>query len=204
MDNITLAEVTEGHSGEATESIASDIKTATEHVEKAVEHSPALLSFDPGVAIWTWFVFFILLFILKKTAWGPILSAIESREKNLRDSLEKAKEAHLESRRIAEEQNKILNEARGEAANIVQSAKAVAEELKKKLENSANEEKARILESARKEIDVAKKMAMDDLRRTAAGLALDVAEKLIAKSMDDAEHKELVDKLITELSTQNI
>lgn len=177
-------------------------------MEAVVEHAQGghggggLFSFDPGVAIWTWVVFVVLLFLLKRFAWGPIMASIETREKNIRDSLEQAKEAQSESRRIAEEQNKILAEARAEAASIVGGAKNTAEELKRKIEHDAAEEKVRILESARKEIDAAKSAAIQELRKTSATLALDVAEKLVRKSMDDKNHKELVDKLLDELSAE--
>jgi F-type H+-transporting ATPase subunit b len=161
---------------------------------------PPFLRFDPGVWIWTMLVFVTLLLILRKMAWKPIIASIEERDKTIRDSLDQASRIQEESKRITEEQNKILAAARSEANSLMQSSRQAAEELRRKLEQSAQEEKARILASANAEIESSKRAAMAELRKTTADLSIRIAEKLIQASLDDAKQRTLVDQLINEVS----
>jgi F0F1-type ATP synthase membrane subunit b/b' len=110
------------------------------HTETSVpaEHkAPSLLQFDPGVWVWSVLVFAVLLIILKKMAWKPMIAAIDAREKTIKDSLDQAANIQAEAKRIGEEQNKILAEARIQAQALLQSSKQVGEELRKKLEQAA-------------------------------------------------------------------
>ncbi|MDQ3002520.1 MAG: F0F1 ATP synthase subunit B [Fibrobacterota bacterium] len=162
---------------------------------------PPFLRFDPGVWIWTMLVFVALLLILKKMAWKPIIASLDEREKTIRDSLDQAARIQEESKRITEEQNKILAAARIEANAMLQSSKQAADDLRRKLEQSAQEEKARIIASATAEIESSKRAAMAELKRTTADLSIRIAEKLIQASLDDTKQRALVDQLINEVST---
>ncbi len=176
------------------------------HAETSAESGhgdPKLMTFDPGVGIWSIVVFVVLLLILKKMAWGPILASVDEREKRIKDSLDKANQIQIESKRIGEEQNKILTEARAEASALLQNTRQASEELRKKLEEAAHAEKSRILESAKREIDIAKSAALSELKKTTADLAIQVAEKLLQQSLDDAKHRQVVDQLINELSVKD-
>lgn len=161
---------------------------------------PAFLQFDPGVWCWSMLVFVALLVILRKMAWKPIVASVEQREKTIKDSLEQAARIQAESKRITEEQNKILAQARSEAHSLMQSSKQASEELRRKLEQAAQEEKGRIIASATQEIEASKRAAMSELRKTTAELSIKVAERLIQTNLDDAKHKALVDQLINEVS----
>ena len=163
------------------------------------EESISIFKLDPGVGLWAIVVFAGLLIILKKFAWGPIISSIDEREKNIRDSLDKAKQAQNESKEIASEQKKILSDAKLEAASIIQKAKSTAEELSNKIKQDGLEEKSRIVDSGLKEIEAAKQSAIADLKKKTADMALEIAGKLIGQSMDDNKHREYVDNLINEI-----
>ncbi len=165
--------------------------------------TPSLLSLDPGVGIWAIVVFVCLLLVLKKFAWGPIINSIDEREKNIRDSLDKAKQAQNESKQIANEQNKILSEAKAEAAQIISQAKTAAEEFANKIKVDAQEEKNRILDSGLREIESAKQAAISSLKKETGDLAIEIAGKLVGQVMDAQKHKEYVDKLIEELEKPN-
>lgn len=161
---------------------------------------PPFLQFDPGVWIWTILVFVVLLLILRKMAWKPIITSIEERDKTIKASLDQAARIQEETKRLTEEQNRILAAARSEANTLLQSSRQAADELRRKLEQAAQEEKARILASAQTEIEASKRAAMADLRRTTAELSIQIAEKLIQANLDDAKQRTLVDKLINEVS----
>lgn len=161
---------------------------------------PPFLRFDPGVWIWTTVVFVALLLLLRKMAWGPIISSLDGRDKAIKDSLDQAAKIQAESLRITEEQNKILAAARQEANAMLQSSRQASEELRRKLEQAANEEKARIIASATAEIESSKRTAMAELKRTTADLSIRIAEKLIQASLDESKQRVLVDQLINEVS----
>jgi F-type H+-transporting ATPase subunit b len=159
-----------------------------------------LLRFDPGVGIWALVVFALLLLILKKYAWTPILDALDAREKTVRDSLEQASRIQSENVRLAEEQGKILAEARAQAGQVLQNAREAGESLRKSLEQAAQDEKRRILDSATQEIEAQKRAAMAELRKTTAELSVGIAEKLIRQNLDDARNRALVEQLVKEVS----
>jgi F-type H+-transporting ATPase subunit b len=178
-----------------------------EHLNSETSHgshheTPSLFKLDPGVGIWALVVFALLLFILRKFAWGPILASVSEREKTIRDSLEQAKQAQNESKKIAQEQNQILAEAKSEAATLIQNAKASAEEYAQKIKSDAAEEKQQTLDAGIKEIELAKQEAIRSLKQETGSIAIEIAEKLIHQSLDDAKHKELVDKLIEEIEIE--
>ncbi len=170
------------------------------HPPEAHADAPALMRLEPGVGIWGIIVFLLLLFVLRKIAWNPILASLEERDKTVRESLEKAGQIQEESRRLTQEQNRILSEARTEANSILQTTKHAAEDLRRKIEQAAQEEKARILASANLEIEAAKKNAISELKKTTADLSIQIAEKLIRQSLDDAKHRQLVDDLVSEMT----
>ena len=176
--------------------------TATVATTAAEGHSqmPPLLRFDPGVGIWTIITFVLLLLILKKFAWKPILDSLDARDKAIQGSLDQASRIQEENARLAEEQKKILSEAKAQAGQIVQTARETAEGLKKSIETSAQEEKRRILASASQEIEASKQAAIAELKKTTADISIGIAEKLIRQNLDDAKNRALVDQLIQEVS----
>lgn len=168
--------------------------------EAGAEGGSPLLRFNPGVGIWALVVFALLLLVLKKFAWTPILDALDARETAVRDSLEQATRIQAENARIQEEQARLLSEARLEAAQVIQNAREAGETLKKSLEASAQDEKRRILASAAQEIEAQTAAAVATLRKTTVELSIDIAEKLIRQNLDDAKNRALVDQLIQEVS----
>ncbi|HEX2612701.1 MAG TPA: F0F1 ATP synthase subunit B [Fibrobacteria bacterium] len=164
----------------------------------AAEEGSPLLRFDPGVGIWALIVFVVLLLLLKRFAWGPILDALDTREKSVRESLDQAANIQAENARLAEEQAKSLAEARAEATRIVQSAREAGDALRKSLESAAQDEKRRIIASAQQEIEAQTQAAIAQLRKTTADLSIQVAEKLLRQNLDDAKNRALVDQLIRE------
>ena len=179
--------------------LAGAAHAASESGHAAEEGSP-LLRFDPGVGIWALVVFVILLLILKKFAWSPILEALDAREKTVQDSLDQAARIQAESAQLAQEQARLLAESRTQANQILQNAREAGEALKKSLETAAQEEKQRILASATTEIEAQKRAAVSELRKTTAELSIGIAGKLIRQNLDDAKNRALVDQLIQEVS----
>jgi F-type H+-transporting ATPase subunit b len=198
LSGVLLAQAdAEGHEGAAPAGAETQSEVGHHGSEGGL---PPFLRFDPGVWIWTMIVFVALLVILKKMAWKPIIASIEERDKTIKASLEQAARIQEETKRMTEEQNRILAQARHEANSMLQSSKQAAEDLRRKLEQAAQDEKARIIASATHEIDASKRAAMADLKKTTADLSIKIAEKLIQANMDDAKQRSLVDQLINEVS----
>jgi F-type H+-transporting ATPase subunit b len=158
-----------------------------------------LFAGDLGNAIWTAVIFVVLLVVLRKFAWGPLLDALQQREKFIRESLEKAKadreaaEAHL-----AEYAAK-LREARTEASGIVEEGRRDAEALKQKIESDAHSEADLVVERARREIELAKRAAVQEIYSVAGRLATRAASKIVGRELKAEDHQRLIEESIREL-----
>lgn len=168
--------------------------------EAAADGGSPLLRFNPGVGIWALVVFLLLLLLLKKFAWTPIINALDERETAVRDSLEQATRIQSENARLEAEQARLLAEARAEAGRLIQSARESGEELKKSIESAAQDEKRRIIASATQEIEAQTAAAVASLKKTTAELSIGIAEKLIRQNLDDTRNRALVDQLIQDVS----
>lgn len=158
-----------------------------------------LLTLDPGVSIWAVLTFAILLILLKRFAWKPIIDSLDEREKRLQSSLKTAEDARNESCKIAEQQKEILLQSRQEASEIMNIAKASAEDFKQKIEISAKNEKEKILASAETEINSMKDAAVRELKNTAVNLAIGAAEKLLDENLNESKSKILIEKYINNM-----
>jgi len=151
-----------------------------------------LLSPEPGLIFWTIVTFVILLLILRKTAWGPVLRGLEDREKRIKDSLDNADAARQETEKLLEEQKKLLSEARGESQKILENAQKAAETSKQEILQQAKAEAKQTLDAAKEEIELSRDKALKDIRQLTADVAVAVASKLISKSLDAEDHSKLI------------
>lgn len=158
-----------------------------------------LLDVNPGLIFWTIITFLILLFILKKTAWQPILQALKEREDNIRSSLEKAEQARKEAEEILEKNRKNLAEAEEQVRKIINEGKEYAGKLRNEIISKANEEAQKMLENAKQEIENKKQEALTELKEIVADLSIQAAEKILEETLDKEKHKKLVEKLIQNL-----
>jgi len=154
---------------------------------------------DVGNALWTLIIFVLVVFVLGKFAWGPILRALQKREDFIQDSLERAKKDREESEARLKEYSDKLVAARAEATAIVDEGRRDAEVLKRKIEENAKAEAAATIERAKREIDLATTTAVNELYRLSAKLATDVASRIIRKELDDREHERLITESLEEL-----
>jgi F-type H+-transporting ATPase subunit b len=157
-----------------------------------------LLSPDPGVMLWVWVIFAVLLVVLRKFAWKPIISGIDAREKAMKDSLARAEEVSKKSEAAEDEQRKILEATKGEAAKLLAESREYAKDLKSKAEADAKLQAERIVAQARQEIEAAQQKAQAQLRQDAALLSIGVAEKILRKKVDAAEDKAFAERMAEE------
>jgi len=157
------------------------------------------LTIDGGLVLWTLFVFGLLLFGLKRVAWPVLLGAVREREQRLERQLAEAEKSRLEAAALLEQHRQLLTGARGEAQQIVNTAKSVAEHEREALLAKAREEYDSLLLRARKEIGDEKARAMIDLRRDAVELSLAAASKLIETKLDTQTDRRIVTEFLESL-----
>jgi F-type H+-transporting ATPase subunit b len=155
---------------------------------------------DVGTIFWMLLMFIIVLIILKKFAWKPILNALDNREKSIEDSLRSADRARQEMEQLKEDNEKIMAEARLERDNMLRDTKKTSEKILSEAREKANEEARLLIEATRELIENEKTSAVDEIRKQVAVLSVDIAEKILREKLkDDKQQKELVDKLMKDI-----
>jgi len=155
-----------------------------------------LLNIEPGLLIWTVITFVILLIVLRKVAWGPILNALEQREHTIRRSLDEAQLARQEAQQLLAQHQQMQAEANREVARLLEQGREEAERLRVSLTEQAREEAQRLIEIARREIVRERQLAMQELKNTAADLALAAASRLLNTAMTTEDHRRLVTEFL--------
>jgi F-type H+-transporting ATPase subunit b len=160
-----------------------------------------LVQLDPGLFVWTILTFLLLVFILAKFAWKPLLKMLQDREDMVRSSLEDAEKAKSELERLNEESEAIMAKARSEAQSILADGKVAAEKVKDDIIAKSKEQANKIREDAGNQIQVEKDKAISEIKKEVVNLTLLVAEKLIQKNLRDADNKSLIEKSLKKVQT---
>jgi F-type H+-transporting ATPase subunit b len=157
---------------------------------------------DIGNALWTVVIFGLVLVVLGKFAWGPILKALQSREAFIRESLEKAQADRLEAEARLKEYLDKINASRAEATAIVDEGRRDAEAVKHRIEQDAREEAEKIIARGKHEIELATATAVKELYTTSAKLATELAGRILEREIKPQDHERLIAQAIDELSRQ--
>ena len=155
-----------------------------------------LVTPDIGLVFWTTLCFAILLFILGKYAWKPILAAVAERENSIESALAKAEAVREEMARLTSENESLLKQARAERDAILSEATKVKNQIINDAKEAAQTQGARLLENARAEINNQKLIAIADMKNQIATLSLEIAEKVLRKQFEDQKKQ---DELVKEL-----
>ena len=158
-----------------------------------------LLSPHPGLILWTIITFVVVLVILKAKAWGPLLGALDERERSIREALETADRAREEAQVQQAEHEKRLIEAESQARQIVSEAREAAEKVGQKVVADAKEEAERMADRAREAIQFEKRAALAELRREVADMAVGAAGKILNAELDADRNRKLADDFIADL-----
>ena len=153
-----------------------------------------LVQLDPGLFVWTIITFLILLGLLSKFAWKPLLHALEKRENEIAQSLEDAEKARKELDRLTSEGNEIIAKARSEAQAIIGEGKKAADQLKESTLLKAKEMAAANLDDAKEQIKMEKEKAITEIKGEVVGLSLSIAEKLVKKNLNEEDNKSLINE----------
>ena len=158
-----------------------------------------LVQVDPGLYIWTIVTFLVLLVLLWRFAWGPILKALEERQEMIRKSLDDADQAKQELERLHEKSAQIIAEARAEAQSIVAKSRTSAETVREDVKQKAKEEAEALVRGAQRQIQLETARAIQQIRHEVVDLSLTVASKLIKKNLTHEDNDALIQDSLTQI-----
>jgi F-type H+-transporting ATPase subunit b len=158
---------------------------------------------DPGLFIWTITTFLVLLALLAKFAWRPLLQALESRQEAIRKSLDDAQLAKQELERLQQESAQILRQARVDADAIVSSSRADAERLKEEIRQKAKADAEGIVRNAERQIQLETDRALRQIRHEAVDLSVMIASKLIKRNLSKEDNEKLIDEALRQVETRH-
>lgn len=157
--------------------------------------------FSFGLFFWQILIFVGLIFLLKKFAWGPILSAVNAREEGIKNALESAEEAKKEMQNLQADNERILNEARAERDGMLKEARQLKETMISEAKADAQTEADKIVAQAQVAIASEKKAAIADLKNQIAGFSIEIAEKVVRKELDNKDKQlKLVESMLGDVT----
>jgi F-type H+-transporting ATPase subunit b len=148
---------------------------------------------------WTLLIFVVLLFVLSRAAFKPMLAAVEAREKSLEEAIANAKADREAAAKILAEHQAQLDAARGEAQKLIAEGRAVGDKVRADMIEETRGQQQEMLERARREIESEKQRAIADLRREAVELAIAGAGKVIEKNLDNASNRQIVESFLSSI-----
>ena len=158
-----------------------------------------LVTPDPGLFIWTILTFLVLLALLTKYAWKPLLAALQARQDRIRESLEGARAASDEMERVRRESAEIMRQARIEADAIISSSRTDGERVREEIKQKARAEAASILVAAERRIELEASRAREQVRRDAADLSIMIASRILRRNLSPEDNRVLIDEVIGSL-----
>lgn len=154
-----------------------------------------LLAAPIGLIFWTSLAFIIVLVLLKKLAWKPILKTLDERNEFIDKSLKSAEEAKAQMSQLKADNEKLLVEARSEREKILKEAREMKESIISEAKKTAATEGERLVNNARAEIEKEKAKAMSDIKAQVAALSIDIAEKVLRTELSDkSKQSEIVEE----------
>ena len=154
---------------------------------------------DPGLFIWTIVTFLVLLALLAKFAWTPLLQALETRQNAIRKSLDDAQQAKVELERLQQESAQIIRQARVEADAIISKSRADAERLREEMKQKARGDADGIVRNAERQIQLETTRALQQIRTEAVDLSVMIASKIIQRNLSKEDNQRLIDEALKQV-----
>ena len=160
-----------------------------------------LNDFSVGLFFWQTLLFLVLLFLLRKYAWKPILKAVEDRESSIEDALNSAEEATKKMAELQSSNEKLLNEAREERDAMLKDARQVKDKMIAEAKATANVEGEKIIASAKETINLEKLAAITELKNQVASLSIEIAEKILKEELSSEDkQKAIIDNVVKDIN----
>jgi F-type H+-transporting ATPase subunit b len=158
-----------------------------------------LVTPEIGTIFWTLVTFLVLLFLLGRYAWKPLLALLDERERTVRDGLDAAQKARAEADELLRRNQEFQAAARRETAALLEQGRRESETLRAEILAQARAEAQALVEQGKRQIQYEQRLALEALRRQVADLAIGAAERLIERNLDDPKHRELVAEYVRSL-----
>jgi F-type H+-transporting ATPase subunit b len=158
-----------------------------------------LIKVVPGLMVWTVITFVIVLFVLRKIAFGRIQALIDARRDRIAEALDEADKARVEARNLLAENQRLVAEGRGQAEAILAEARRIAESQRQRTLAEAQQDLERRLEENRRAIEAENQQLVERIRREVVELTLIAAEKVTGKVLDADDHRRLIDEAVEEI-----
>jgi len=179
--------------------LAQAVSTAFAAGEHGAEESPSLFAGGMWTSFWALVVFLVLLAVLGKFAWKPILQALKNREERIRTDLQTAKNERVEAQRLLDEYKTQLAQAQAQAHEMIKQSSLEAERAREEILAHGQEQGRQAAEQAKKQIDQARVDAIKDLYAQSAKLAGDLAAKILQREVNSEDHRVLIEQGLEEL-----
>ena len=160
------------------------------------EHKPNLLDTDPGLAVWTIVLFVVLVAVLGKFAWPPILKGLQDREQKIRDDLEGAEKTARDAARTLADYQAKLAEAHEDSRRLIAEARAEAERAAAQITENTQSDVDQIRQRAQQEIVSAKEQALNELYAQTAALATQVAGRILQREIRPEDQEQLINESV--------
>lgn len=157
---------------------------------------------DPGLFIWTILTFLVLLGLLAKFAWRPLLDALESRQQGIRKALDDAQTAKQELERLEQESVQIMRKARAEAEALLTQSRADGDRLREEIRQKAKAEAEGILRNAERQIQLETARALQQIRAEAVDLSVTIASKIIQRNITKEDNERLIADALKQVETK--
>jgi F-type H+-transporting ATPase subunit b len=154
---------------------------------------------DPGLYIWTILTFLVLMALLARFAWRPLLEALERRQGAIRQSLDDARTAKEELERVHVESARILGESRAKADEILNATRADANRFRDEMKEKARAEAAALVKAAERQIQHETARALQQIRQEAVSISVDIASKLLQRNISAADNQRLIEEAIGQM-----
>ncbi|MGJ3205288.1 F0F1 ATP synthase subunit B [Geobacillus sp. FJAT-46040] len=154
---------------------------------------------NSGDIIFQLVAFILLMILLRKFAWGPLMGVMKQREEHIANEIDQAEKRRQEAEKLLEEQRELMKQSRQEAQELIENARKLAEEQKEQIVASARAEAERVKEAAKKEIEREKEQAMAALREQVASLSVLIASKVIEKELTEQDQRKLIEAYIKDV-----
>jgi F-type H+-transporting ATPase subunit b len=156
-------------------------------------------SINPGLIFWTLVTFLCVFIVLRWKAWGPVLTLVQEREKQIQSAIDSAKRERAEAEKLLAEQKSAAAEARKEAAEMMRRHQAEVEKFREELMAKAKKDADELMATNRRQIEDQKQKAIAEVQAMSVDLAIEIAAKLLGERLDEPKHRKLAEQFIAEL-----
>ena len=154
---------------------------------------------DPGLFIWTILTFLVLLALLTRFAWRPLLKALESRQEMIRKSLDNARQGKEDLERLHQESAQIIRKAHADAEAIVSQSRSDADRLREEMKQKARAEAAGLVRNAERQIQLETERALQQIRHEAVDLSVMIASKIIQRNLSKQDNERLIEEALKQV-----